>query len=433
MKALFVTPAPQGAHTHFPPDPPLAIGYLSAVLKQIGIATAWLDLCPIPPVQRNGIIDTTINRLKPDMICLSPMTFTALSAHKIAAQVKSLLPEARVVLGGCHVSALPEDSLSDPNIDFVVKGEGETSIAALAMSFVDGHVAQEFSGPGHSMSTSTRCITMSNSPAFDLASLPIPHWPAREWGRETGIVPTVIPVATSRGCPYGCSFCAAQVVMGKNPRFRSVEHVVAEVRHWCSVSSANTVRFSFVDDTFTLSPERVAALLSALRNECLPISWSCFIRADTFESWMSEALAISGCTNVFVGIESLRFSSGNQAKKASHEQITHIRKCTADYGIAMKGSIIIGMPNQTVEDVEYTIEAAAGLMLDEIAINYLTPFPGTSIWASPATYGLRITDRAWEHYDGQHIVTESQWIDTEQAAALFSHAKDIICGSAGEA
>ena len=205
----------------------------------------------------------------------------------------------------------------------------------------------------------------------------------------------VISVLTSRGCPFNCLYCD-QSVFTRKWRANSADYVIKEIKMLKDKYDADEI--SFEDDNFALSKERTIEICKKMINENLNITWSCCIRIDRIDeeilTWMKKA----GCKNIYVGIE-----SGNQKqlnfinKNLSIEQIRRALKIAKKSGIKnIYGSFIVGLPHDTKETINQTINFACSLPLTGVSFNLFTPYPNTKLREIASKFG--VIKENWELY-----------------------------------
>ena len=203
---------------------------------------------------------------------------------------------------------------------------------------------------------------------------------------------------TSRGCPISCSFCAIQATFGRNVRFRSVEAVEAEVMDCVKRYHFNHVVIA--DDTFTLVPERGAAICDILARNGIT-SWNCDTRVTSVTPELLRHMRATGCRKVAFGVE-----SGSQpvldriGKGITIERVHAAFRMAREAGIPqIEGNFIIGVdPDETEEDLNRTRRLIRELPWDFVSIAIIVPFPGTPVYDAMRTRGLIETDATWEDY-----------------------------------
>jgi anaerobic magnesium-protoporphyrin IX monomethyl ester cyclase len=197
-------------------------------------------------------------------------------------------------------------------------------------------------------------------------------------------------IMTSRGCPFSCSFCVTET---RQVRYRSIEHILTEVRH---VKAAyGTTQFSFKDDSFTVNPKRVSEFCSALVGENLHIGWECNTRVDLVNEDMLIGMKKAGCNSIKVGIESgSQEVLGRMNKGITLDQARQAAALFRKTGIHWTGYFLMGTPGETVEDLYKTLDFMYEIRPDFASIGVYEPFPGTAMFEEGLKRGLVKPDMA---------------------------------------
>ncbi len=360
--------------------PPLGIAYLAAVARQEGHEPAIFDfgLYPERPLEEEIRL---LLAWKPDLVAFTSMTTSHHSIEQIAAAVKEAAG-VTTIIGGPHATTLPEMTLSDPNIDFLAFGEGEATFREFLQAYTSG--SNNWADvPGLWYKDEKGNVLPGSKRALirDLDSLPFPARDLFELKRYPLYAPDgeqMLTLLSSRGCPYNCSFCFKGIV-GRTYRRRSPENVVAEIEEM--IRRYGVRNFYFIDDLFTIDVRSLNKLMDKFEEHKLDIRFRCLARVDRVTPELLERLYKNGCRQIHYGIE-----SGNPevlkrtAKNIKLEQVVQAVDWTAEVGIASKGYFILGLPGDTEETIEQTINFAASLPLTEAMFSIATPFPGTRMW-----------------------------------------------------
>ena len=188
-----------------------------------------------------------------------------------------------------------------------------------------------------------------------------------------------VSLISSRGCPWSCTYCSSHVTMGREYRYRSPKKVVDEMEELYLTRGVDN--FIFWDDIFTFRSDRVFEFCSELKSRQMNVTWWCMSRTDRMTQELANAMADAGCVMVSFGIESGSEKTLNQIKKrvnldVAKEAIQYCNKA----GIRTQGTFILGLPFETREDIDCTINFAKTSGLDMALFFSFTPFPGTEEW-----------------------------------------------------
>jgi len=359
--------------------PSLGLGYLAAVAEQEGHECRIFDfgLRPQRPIAEDV---QEVMAFRPDLVSFTSMTTSYASVETTAAMLKESLG-VTTIIGGPHATTLPHLTLENPHLDFLIYGEGEEVFRDFIRALAAGrsnwgeYVGLWYKEAGKVIPGGERSLIE------DLDALPYPARHLFELGKYPLYAPNGEPMLTvlsSRGCPYNCSFCFKGIV-GRTYRQRSPQNIADELQH--ILDRYGVRNFYFIDDLFTIDVRRLDKILDHLLERDMDIRWRCLARVDRVTPELLQKMYKAGCRQVHYGIE-----SGNEEvlkRTAKHIKLSQVRdavKWTEDAGIHSKGYFILGLPGDTVETMEETIEFAAGLDLSEAMFSIATPMPGTQLW-----------------------------------------------------
>jgi radical SAM superfamily enzyme YgiQ (UPF0313 family) len=359
---------------------PLGLGYLAAVLRRAGFDVVILDafadssrqtialpeslkyLRPHYPTQDLSPfklftnyfhfgkswkqLEKEIARAKPDLIGITA-NFTPYfeMAQQVARICKQLFPRIPVVAGGHHVTARPESALNAGDFDYVVLGEGEKTFSAFAHAwfFEIGEKVRQLPGIAFQHGESIQI----NSPAPLIEHLDNLPYPDAVAGSTTKMV------LTSRGCPLKCDFCTIQKVMGRKIRVRAIESVLDEIEYW---QNQGVREIDFEDDNFLFYPERAARLLEAIVSRFgerkLRLSAMNGISATKLDESLLQLLAQAGFEWLNLPLVSGNLKIQRQIhRNQSREHFLEIVRKAAVYNLKIVGYLILGLPDDTLENM----------------------------------------------------------------------------------
>ena len=383
--------------------PSLGMSYIASYLESHEIEVNIFDAnfhswSPQQTVEK--VVD-----FKPDLIGLTSMTHEIPMAHKIASLLKNSLHAVPTVIGGCHVTALPQGTLEEfENFTYGIYGEGEQTMLSLARCLDKGRTEElhEINGliyrhaQGININPSQQRLSSE-----ELDKLPYPafhHYYSSHRALEGNNEYYVI--ISSRGCPYNCAFCMQ--VLGRQVRRRSPENVVAEIEFAIDRYAAHTVYF--LDEILLFNDQLTYDTLALMIKRHLPqrIRWRGLTRINFVNEKLMNTAKEAGCFALEVGIE----SGSNEVLKRINKQITTEQASEAvriikKAGIAVDANFILGHPYETVETVKTTMHFAAKLNPTTVAIGIMTPYPGTKVYemALRGEGGYRLLTKDWSKYD----------------------------------
>ncbi len=332
-----------------------------------------------------------------DLLCVSTITSTALSAYRLADEARA--GGVKVVMGGPHVTFLPDEALQ--HADYVIRGEAERSFP-LFLDMLDGVGSPEdIPGLSFYLDGQVRHNPLDRKPIV-LDEVPIPDMSLLAGMKNRRFRRGIIPMQTSRGCPHHCKFCSVTTIFGHKMRFASREHVAEELES--HRGKGNGV--FFYDDNFCASPTRTKNLLDYLltRQVFLP-TWCTQVSVRAAQD--EEMLALmqrSGCGSVFVGFESINNES--LALLHKHQALDDIRMAIRrfhKYGMFVHGMFILGADTDTVDTIRETARFVCKERIDSVQLLMLVPLPGTQVFNEMEAED-RILTRDWSLYDAHHAV-----------------------------
>jgi radical SAM superfamily enzyme YgiQ (UPF0313 family) len=410
---LFQAPVSKvSPHSHI--SPPLGLAYVATHLLDEGHRVEIIDLniSGLNP-QR---IALTLNRSKPDIVGISAHTETYPNAVKLAAFVKEYDSAIPVIVGGPHASIMPEAVLAEPDINYVVVGEGECTAVELLAVLTEGarpDALAGIAGLGHVVDGSP----VLNTPRLPLDAAKIGR-PARHL-LSLDFYEDAHNVLTARGgCPYKCPFCSASYIWGGKRRPRPAEDIVAELEDMASTYGAEHV--FFVDDIFTLDRTWLESLLDQLTDRLAGLTWGCATRVNLVDEGLLTRMAAAGCTGIQYGIESGAQSILDSVKSIKKDDALNAVKWATAAGISAACSFMIPFPDDTEETLAQTL-AFMRVLKDaggQLLMSYTTPYPGTMFAEKADELGLKILTDDWTLFDAKHVVMETRHLSAERIEEL---------------
>ncbi|OGD11621.1 MAG: radical SAM protein [Candidatus Aminicenantes bacterium RBG_13_62_12] len=353
-----------------------------------------------------------------DLVGISTITSTAPRAYAIADRVRAMgIP---VLMGGPHVTYVTEEALE--HADFVVRGEGEAALAA----FIDARERGEGFADVPSLSYKDAAGKVVHNPmaprAADLDRIPFPDFTLlRPDAKGPKHMPS-IPVLTSRGCPFDCSFCSVTGMFGRKYRFRSTANIIEELRLY---NDRKTLIF-FYDDNFAADPKRTRDLCEAMIREKFRFKWTTQVRADIArDPDLVRLMKKAGCHTVYIGFESVNPDSLEGMKKSQTvAEIARAVKVFRRCRIHIHGMFVLGFDEDDWKSVRKTVRFARKARLTSTQFLILTPLPGSAFYDRIASEN-RIRFHDWALYDAHHAVFQPARFSLPdlQKAQIFAHRK----------
>jgi radical SAM superfamily enzyme YgiQ (UPF0313 family) len=394
MKIVFITPAPDlrrmpmyrmngkfyGQTNSI--TGPLILG---GILKRAGHEVEVYE-------ELNGKAD--YKRLIPwaDLFCFSIMTSNAERAYQLADRIHAE-GHARVLIGGIHATALPEEALR--HADQVIVGEGEKVILDVAEGRLRDRIVQ-------------------GVPLENLDEVPFPDY---------SILKTPCKAAnilTTRGCPFRCTFCTTSRMFAPY-RQRSVENVLEEIRLYKRMGFRY---MNFEDDNFTADRDRAKEICRRMIAEHLQFRETFFFgRTDlAADEELLTLLQQAHLTRVLIGIESLNQKALDAVNK--HQNIEDIRragKACREHGIRLIASIVLGLDEDLPADIRHSVAFAQEIDAYQLQPAILTPYPGTPVYAQMQAEG-RMLGTGWANFDMMNVTFQPKNMTPWELQEEFFHA-----------
>ncbi len=391
---------------------PLGIGYLAAVLEENQYEVNVVDCQSLKPSQKQ--IQEELLKTRPDVVGVTTSTLTINPALEIVKTTKETLPDCLTIMGGPHVTVLDEQTLNmHPDVDVIVRGEGERTMLELAALASKSNVKSLVDIDGITFRQNGNIIrTRDRDFIKDLDELPHPaykHFPLEKY-RIFG--KNYLPIITSRGCPFQCTFCLASKMCGRGFRVRSPKKVLDELEWLRDEHHADV--FAFYDDTFTVDKKRAYDICEEMKNRGFDLPWDCRTRVDQITPEILNKMHKANCQLIHFGVE-----SGNQKMLNTMKKGTTIEanakgiKMAKDAGISVAISVVVGYPGETLEMLRQTFDFIYKTEPDFVYVCQAIPYPGTELVDQLEALGWSLSTD-WNRYDEQSPVFENPLLSTKQ-------------------
>ncbi|MBW7957408.1 MAG: B12-binding domain-containing radical SAM protein [Deltaproteobacteria bacterium] len=371
--------------------PALGLAYVAASAEKAGYEVKIFD-CTLG--MSHAELAEALKRERPDVVGITGTTPSSISMYRVARDVRSLLPDALVVAGGAHLTAVPGEVMKSAPFDAGVVGEGEVTFVELVRHFEEHGRKNLGDVQGIVFKEGDRVISTGRRPFIkDLDNLPFPArhlLPPLSAYRPTPASYRKLPLGvmiTSRGCPFQCTFCDRSV-FGTTYRVRSAKNVMDEVEELIGRYGAREIRF--FDDTLTMNKKRVFEICDEFDRRKIRIPWTCLTRVSAVTPEMLKRMKQAGCWQVLYGLESgddrmLKLLS----KGITVEHSENATRWAREAGLSVRADFIVGTPGETLESMEKTLEFAKRLRVDYAHFNKFVPFPGTELYEALTAKGYK--------------------------------------------
>ena len=398
---LLVFPSEEGRV--FDKMPPLGLAWIASFLESKGFSVDFVDL---------QVVEKDFNEIlkekKPRVVGISGTSHTRYKSFQMARDAKLYDRDTFVLYGGSHATFTAAATLDNvPEIDVVVKGEGEQSTLQVVEKALKGKYdfddIEGISFRKDEKIVHNRPITRMQS----LEALPFPKRNPQDFKKYNLKMDFInVPgasIMTSRGCPLNCSYCSASFMFGKTLTFRSAKNVVDEIEMLLSDFGVKGIKF--FDSTLTLKKSHIEALCEEIKKRRLRFPWECEIRVNTVDKELLRKMKDAGCYYVDFGLE----SASDRVLKEMHkgirlEHVENVIRWTNDLGILTKVFFTYGHIKETIEDARMTMEFVKKYKKNitlPVEIIGIRTYPGTLVEKYAREIGNLSDDFSWvkPYYD----------------------------------
>jgi anaerobic magnesium-protoporphyrin IX monomethyl ester cyclase len=377
------------------------------------------------------ILDKELNQ---DTLCVGVTALTGLQlkfAVEFLQEIKKKVPDVKTVMGGIHVTSTPEDSIREPLVDFVVRGDGETIFYNLVKTIekngpyenIKGLCFKDKSGnPIINLSEDFEDLNAAQDPPLHLVD--VERYVSLENSRRKLIL------FSSRGCPFGCSYCHNSSKHNmRRWRYLSAEKTIAFMK--TLVKRYNITHFVFQDDNFWVSVPRVESFVSLIEENSMDITWAVHgatitnLRYITLK--IAQRLKKSGLQKILCGIETASPKLQKVVGKfIEMKDLYAVNKIMSEAGIKMIYSFMSGFPTETIEDIKISLNVMFEIKKESPHndIGNMKPvicYPGTKLfdWAVQNGFNPPKTFEGWSGYSwNNYDKIDYPWIDKRRKNLL---------------
>ena len=403
--------------------PPLGLCYLAAACRERGLSSAIIDA----PAEGLGLLETKerILKKKPLFVGFTATTLSIANAARVAEAVKKDAPDIVTIVGGPHLSSVPESTLMKyREFDFGVIGEGEETVIDLINNLKSSGSIEKVNGIiYHGKSGCIRTPGRENIKDLDTFPMPawdlLPNYPYSYKPLEVAMSDRLQgSIITSRGCPYDCSYCPKSV-FGRVIRSHSIDRVMSmllEQYHKFKVRD-----LEIYDDILILSQDRITEFCNRLINEKLDLIWSCNSTIGSVNKETLKLMKRAGCWKIAFGIESgdvniLKLMN----KHLNLDKAREVLKISKKAGFVNRGYFIIGFPTESRESIRKTIDFAKEVDLDIVQFNSFTPLPGSPLYDTIGQYGT--FEDSWDKMNFVNAVFIPKGFERKELELIIQNA-----------
>lgn len=431
MKVLLINPPPFGGVSYVREGrcmqrkgawttvwPPISLASVAGLLRSEGHEIKLVDGIADDLTEED--VKKIISEFRPEAVIINTATPSIVGDLSIAEIAKSVSPKIFTVAYGLQVTAIPEKMMEmQPALDACIRGEPEETASDLMHTVAHKKPLSKVKGVSYRAKKIQH--NPDRAPIADLDKLP---WPARDLLKKekytlpfTGNVFTTVLVA--RGCPFNCTFCAADKFYGKKFRKRSVNNLIEELEHLVSEGISD---FLFWSDTFTVDKKWGMEVCDEIIRRGLKIRWVTNSRVDTIDEEFMRKMKEAGCWMLGFGVESGNQKVLNNIKKGiTIEQVKKAISTAKKVGMQTTLHFIIGLTGETKETIDETLEFAKKLDPDYAQFYCAVPYPGTEFSEYAKKQGW-IREAPWEKYEQVYSILDRPGLSAEEVMEARSRA-----------
>jgi radical SAM superfamily enzyme YgiQ (UPF0313 family) len=403
--------------------PPLGLAYVAGALRGAGFDVEAVDAVGESfdtrhPVENDCFLyglspEETVARIPRDARIIGiafGFSFEWPYARRLTQAIRAHFPDALLIGGGEHVTAVPERSLEDSPLDVIVLGEGEETAAALARALAEGRLdPARIDGIGYKDRSGRAVINPRRARKREIDDIPWPAWdlfPIRNYldrGFGFGVnLGRSMPVLASRGCPYQCTFCSSPSMWTTRWIARDSDRLLDEMAHYQKVYGAEN--FDFYDLTAIVKKSWIVSFCEKIERRRMSFTWQLpsGTRSEAIDGEVARLLYRSGCRNLSYSPESGSPTVLARIKKKIHPDavVDSIASCRRE-GMSVKCNIILGFPGETVREVLESYRFIARMAVagaEDISVWGFSPYPGSELFEETIRQRRIPLDDAY--YDG---------------------------------
>jgi radical SAM superfamily enzyme YgiQ (UPF0313 family) len=393
-------------------NPLIGLAYMAAVLEKNGHKVSVID-CPPFNTTNEGLMKE-ITHIKPDIIGITTVTATFPSIIETAHIIKKSYPNVPIILGGPHATIMDKQILEEhTKIDIVIRHEGEKTIVELAHCISNYGLKGLHKVTGITFKKDGQVVRTPDRPLIqDLDELPYPAYKYFPLNKYRIFGKIILPVLTSRGCPYTCTFCMVPQLFGQRIRVRSPKNVVDELEWLRDTYRAGA--FTFNDENFTHDKKRVIKICEEIKRRKVGIPWNCQTRVDHVTKKLLAKMREANCQLISFGVESgCQKILNSVSKQTTIEQNEKAVGWAKEAGMSVAISLIFGYPGETEDTLMQTLNFIRKVEPDDVFLYLATPYPNIELRNHIKDLGWK-TSKEWSNYEMQTPAFENPLLSFKQ-------------------
>jgi anaerobic magnesium-protoporphyrin IX monomethyl ester cyclase len=356
--------------------------YVAAALEKAGFKVQMLDNYLMKKSTEE--IKQLITQINPGIVGITCGSATYPRCVETSKAIKQAKSDCKIVVGGWHASYMPDSLLSNPEIDYVVMGEGERAITELASTIMRGNEKTSAAIAGVAVKRNGKNI--KNPPKYieNMDEIPYPArhlLPLELYDRTIEYLdakPADV-MSISRGCVYNCGFCETRKLWGNICRGFSPKRVIGEIQDL--QSRYGTKGIYFINDNFTLRKKETTELCNLMLENKLDLEWVCDTRVDLVNDEILSLMSKAGCKTIWFGVESASTKILKRiGRNTTTQEVETAFKLCRKNGIKTACSFMLGLPDETLKDMEDSLKFAKKLNPDWCQFNTFIAYPDSRLY-----------------------------------------------------
>jgi radical SAM superfamily enzyme YgiQ (UPF0313 family) len=417
-------------------EPPVWAGLIATFIRNRGFSVQILDADAegLGPEEVAACVSQRVPRLVGVIVYgqqPSASTQNMTAAGELCRAIKTKLPDQPLLMGGLHPSALPERTMREEAVDFVCQGEGPYTILGLLMAFnsnrpidlscINGLWYREGAAIRSTLPASIIEDLDKDLPSVAWDLLPIDKYRAHNWHcfGHVGERKPYASMYTSLGCPFRCSFCCINAPFGKPMiRYRSPESVIQEID--VLVNTYHVRNIKMADEMFVLNERQVIGICDLIIERGYDLNIWAYARIDTVKDSMLAKLKKAGFNWLGIGIESAsKYVRDGVDKSFGKKDIKLIVEKIRAAGINIGANFIFGLPDDTLETMQETLDMAIDLCPDWANFYSAMAYPGSKLYDMAVEKGIALPE-TWVGFSQHAYETLPLPTDTVSAGQVLS-------------
>ncbi len=401
---------------------PVYLSYTVAILKSAGFEVDFLDGV-IEELSISAFADKVFEK-KPDLIVLECSTPSIDYDLETTREVKERMPNLFTLLVGSHPTLFHKEILENyPYVDGICRGGFDHLPVDLSHSLSSNKKLSSVDGLTWRKGSEI-VVNKDRSLVEDLDTFPFPdrdtvkidNYKSAQYGGDKGTF-----VVSSRGCPYGCTYCLwPNTLVGKKFRMRSPKNVVNEMEQLVEKYGVDEIYFD--DDTINMDINRLIEVCKLIQERNIKVKWIAQARVDFVTEELIREMKKAGCDNIYFGVESGSARMLKRLKKGiTKEQARNAFSLAKKYKIKTQAFFLLGTPGETAESMKETIEFAIELDPDNAQFAGVVPHPGTSLYNECKEKGYLKANK-WEDFAACNLIIETEDFKAADVEAMRQYA-----------